>query len=132
MATTTTKTKTTKAKASPKKKEVALVVAGTASTPSFQGTGFMDPASVLLRPRVTEKASFVAEKNNVYTFDIDPRATKNDVAEAVKALYKVTPVKVAVVVSKRKHVVVRGKIGMKKGGKKAYVYLKTGDKIEII
>ena len=32
----------------------------------------------------------------------------------------------------RKKVMHRGKIGMKGGGKKAYVYLKEGDSIEIV
>jgi large subunit ribosomal protein L23 len=81
-------------------------------------------------PRITEKATFVAEKN-VYTFNITSRATKTDIAKEIKQLYKVTPLKVAVVTMKKKTVLRRGKVGTTGGGRKAYVYLKKGDKIEL-
>lgn len=86
-------------------------------------------ADVLLRPRITEKANFAAE-SNVHTFEISASATKKQVFEAVKAFYKVTPIKVNVVKNPAKTVFVRGKKGVKSGVKKAYVYLKKGDKIE--
>jgi large subunit ribosomal protein L23 len=86
-------------------------------------------ADILLRPRITEKASFVAEKN-VYTFEVSPTATKGQVAEAIKAFYKFIPVRINIVKNPAKEVFVRGKKGMKSGVKKAYVYLKAGDKIE--
>jgi large subunit ribosomal protein L23 len=90
-----------------------------------------DLASIIIRPRVTEKASAYAEKN-VYAFEVETTATKKLVSAAVKELYNVTPVKVAVVRIPEKQVFVRGKIGTKKGGKKAYVYLKEGEKIEFV
>ncbi|NLE07367.1 MAG: 50S ribosomal protein L23 [Parcubacteria group bacterium] len=86
-------------------------------------------ANVLLRPRITEKANFAAE-SNVHTFEISTSATKKQVLEAVKAFYKVTPVKVNIVKNPAKTVFVRGKKGVKSGVKKAYVYLKKGDKLE--
>ncbi len=86
-------------------------------------------ADILLRPRITEKANLVAEKN-VHTFEVAFSATKGQVAEAVKAYYKVSPVKVRIVKNPAKTVLVRGKKGKKAGVKKAYVYLKEGDKIE--
>ena len=86
-------------------------------------------ANILLRPRITEKASFMAE-SNVHTFEVASSATKLQVAEAVRAYYKVTPVKVNVVKNPPKKVFVKGKKGTKAGVKKAYVYLKEGDKIE--
>jgi ribosomal protein L23 len=45
-------------------------------------------------------------------------------------IYKVNPVKIAVVTINSKSVISRrnGKKGTKGGGKKAYVYLKKGDK----
>lgn len=89
-------------------------------------------AHVLLRPRITEKASMLASEGNVYVFEVDMMATKKDVKNEVVRLYKVTPLKVAVVPIKRKQVIVRGKYGQTSGGKKAYVYLKKGDKIEFI
>lgn len=86
-------------------------------------------AEVLLRPRITEKANFAAEKN-VHVFEISSLADKKSVSEAVKTYYKVTPIKVRIVRNPSKKVFVRGKKGVKGGVKKAYVYLKKGDKIE--
>lgn len=88
--------------------------------------------SVLLRPRITEKAAIAADKNNVYVFEVVKTANKDSIAASVKAQYKVTPVKVRVANIPAKKVFVRGKRGVKSGGKKAYVYLKKGDKIELI
>jgi large subunit ribosomal protein L23 len=86
-------------------------------------------ANTLLRPRITEKASFMLE-TNAHTFEVAPKATKAQVAEAVKAFYKVSPIRVNIVKNPAKEVIVKGKKGIKAGVKKAYVYLKKGDKIE--
>ncbi|PIR40300.1 MAG: 50S ribosomal protein L23 [Candidatus Zambryskibacteria bacterium CG10_big_fil_rev_8_21_14_0_10_34_34] len=86
-------------------------------------------ANILLRPRITEKGSYLAE-SNVYTFEVAPLATKKEVFEAIKIFYEVSPVKVNIVKNPTKNVFVKGKRGTKAGVKKAYVYLKKGDKIE--
>ena len=86
-------------------------------------------ANILLRPRITEKASFVTE-TNVHTFEIASSATKKQVAEAIKIFYKVSPVKINIVKNPTKEVFIRGKKGKKAGVKKAYIYLKQGDKLE--
>jgi large subunit ribosomal protein L23 len=86
-------------------------------------------ADILLRPRITEKASFLVEKN-VHAFEVISTATKKQIAEAVKVFYKVTPLKINIVKNPAKKVFLRGKKGIKAGVKKAYVYLKKGDKIE--
>lgn len=88
-------------------------------------------AHVLRRPRITEKAAHVSTKN-VYTFDIAKTTTKNEIMKAIKALYKVTPVAIRTVSIPRRNVIRRGKAGVQSGGKKAYVSLKKGDKIELI
>ncbi len=89
-------------------------------------------AGILLRPRITEKATNEAAKN-VYTFDVATTANKKLIAEAMKDVYGVTPKDVKVVTIPKKHVVSRRGIhGYTKGGKKAYVYLKKGDTIELV
>jgi len=92
-----------------------------------------DIAAVLRQPRITEKATY-GTADNVYVFTVAPNATKKQIKEAVVSAYKVTPVKVNVVVMKKK--VTRnprtGKVGAKGGGKKAYVYLKKGETISIM
>ena len=99
---------------------------------SIEVIGGVSLAHILLQPRITEKASLKAESNNVYVFEVDTRASKSDISHAVKEIYKVTPEKVSVTRIPSKSIVVRGKRGVRSGGKKAYVYLKKGDKIEII
>lgn len=86
----------------------------------------------IIRPRVTEKATTIAEQGGVYVFEIEKDAGKKEIATAVKNLYRVSPVKINIVKIPRKQVFVRGKKGFKSGGKKAYVFLKKGEKIEII
>jgi large subunit ribosomal protein L23 len=88
---------------------------------------------VLLRPRITEKATDESQRG-VYVFEVAPRATKTDIAAAVQQFYNVKPVKVRVMGIPYKQVSskVRGKYGTAGGGKKAYVYLAEGDRIEFV
>ncbi len=86
---------------------------------------------ILKRPRITEKASILSE-TSIYVFDVDIRANKKDVFEAIRFYYKAEPVKVRMITVPSKNVIVRGKRGVKTGGKKAYVYLKKGETMEII
>ena len=89
--------------------------------------------TILLSPRITEKGAYVSA-NGAYIFNVSPRANKKEIADAVLALYKVTPRKVAVVTVPRKAVKTRGtnRTGKTPGGKKAYVYLKKGETIELM
>ena len=91
-----------------------------------------DRTHMLKHARITEKAT-MHQGSGVYTFDVAPEATKRDVIRAVQALYKVKPVRVAMVrvPAKKTRSVRTGKIGVKAGGKKAYVYLKSGDTITL-
>ncbi len=72
------------------------------------------------------------EALNVYTFEVIKEATKHTIEKEIKALYKVTPVKVRMINLPAKEVVVRGRKGTQSAVKKALVYLKKGDKIELI
>lgn len=90
-------------------------------------------SGVILNPRITEKAVALSEQN-VYTFEVHKDASKYDVSEAVKSFFNVTPVKVNIVNKKpRKYNSrTRGRVVSEKGMKKAYVYLKQGDSINLI
>ena len=88
-------------------------------------------SSVIIHPRVTEKSHSLAEGSNVYVFNVRLGVTKGMVSEAMKDLYKVSPIKVAIVPIPKKTRFVRGKAGVAGGGRKAYVYLKKGEKLEI-
>lgn len=91
-----------------------------------------DLSSVIQKPRITEKAVKQGEQN-VYTFIVRSDATKFDVRDAVKQLFNVTPVKVNIANKAPRQYMSRskGRTVSQKGMKKAYVYLKAGDSIEL-
>ncbi|MES2436503.1 MAG: 50S ribosomal protein L23 [Patescibacteria group bacterium] len=118
---------------SKKKTEAKKDVAETKAVATVDATrvGSRSLSHIIKRPRITEKASVMSELG-VYTFEVSSDSTKKTIAEAVKGLYNVTPVKVTVSSVPAKKVFVRGKWGIKKGAKKAYVFLKKGDTIEFV
>lgn len=89
--------------------------------------------SVIAKPRITEKAAVLSDKN-VYTFEVKKGATKYEVRDAIKALYKVTPVKINIVNKAARSTMSRsrGRRVTEHGMRKAYVYLKKGDRIELV
>ncbi len=89
-------------------------------------------ASTIISPRITEKGAYLSEKG-IYVFNVERSANKQEIMAAIKLAYKVTPRMVRLTAVPAKRVQTRGtnrwgKVGL---GKKAYVYLKAGDKIEI-
>ena len=87
-------------------------------------------AAVVLGPRVTEKAAILAGEG-AYTFNVARTATKIQIKEAIKQIYNISPVRVTVATIPYKKVVRRGSVGKKGGGKKAVVFLKKGDTIDL-
>lgn len=88
--------------------------------------------AVIKKPRITEKAGIKSESQNVYTFEVTKDANKKTIGEAMKLIYKVTPIKINIVNLPAKKVTARGKRGVKSAVKKALVFLKKGDKIAFI
>ena len=91
------------------------------------------PGHILLSPRVTEKGTIVS-MHDAYVFNVAPSANKREIAHAVEETFKVTVRSVRTTTVRGKNVITRntGRIGRTAGGKKAYVFLKKGDKIEVI
>jgi len=89
-------------------------------------------SQVILSPRITEKGAYTAEVG-VYIFNVAKDANKHEIAQAIQTIYKVTPRFVRVASIPRKSVQTRGtnRWGQTPGGKKAYVYLKKGETIEL-
>jgi large subunit ribosomal protein L23 len=119
------------AKAEPKKAETGVAVAST--LPKKEGKA-LDLSMVLVRPHVTEKASDLSEKG-VYVFEINKLANKMHVRMAVEKIFKVKPVKIAISIGSGKLMRNRNnnRVQIKKQEiKKAFVYLKQGDKIEFV
>jgi len=107
------------------------VVVATAKTPKLIAP--LNVAAVIIKPRITEKSALLIDKN-VYTFEIKKGASKYDVRDAIKALYNVTPVSVRIVNKQPRHFMsrTRGRDMMVNGLRKAYVYLKKGDRIDLV
>jgi len=102
-----------------------------AAKPVRAESGIFELSHVIVKPRITEKATFHSAQG-VYVFDVAEDANKQQIAQAVRAIYKVTPRKVHIVTvqSKQKRSARTGKLGVKGGGKKAYVYLKKGETLK--
>lgn len=90
----------------------------------------MDAREVVVRPIVSERSYKLIEHNR-YTFEVDKRARKPEIASAVEEIFKVTVVNVNTMNVPGKSRRVRFAKGMTPSWKKAIVTLKEGDKIAI-
>lgn len=92
--------------------------------------------SLVLIPRVSEKAYALSQARNTYVFDVDGDANKHTIARAVTAQYDVavTEVNIINLKGKVKRTVRKGgrpSLGRTSDVKKAYVTLKAGDSLPI-
>ena len=44
---------------------------------------------IIKKPRVTEKAVYLQNEQTTYTFEVHPKANKNEIKKAVETLFKV-------------------------------------------
>ena len=84
----------------------------------------------ILSPVITEKATLLSEQNKV-VFRVAKDATKDEIAAAVEALFKVHVTKVNTLVVKGKTKRFRGRPGRRSDVKKAVVTLAVGQSIDI-
>ena len=87
---------------------------------------------VILRPIITEKSNILVDLYGQYTFEVDRRANKHQVKEAVEQIFGVDVEKVRVLNMKPK----RGRYGRRTvvrepAWKKAIVTLAPGQRLEI-
>ena len=105
--------------------------AAKALVPALAAGSVSSAADVIIRPHVTEKSGLLSQ-SGVYTFQVSANATKSSVMKAMSALYKVSPIRVAMINNPSKRVFVRGKRGVVAGVRKAMVTVKKGDKIDFV
>lgn len=86
---------------------------------------------VILAPVVSEKSTFVAEKNQQVVFRVAANATKPEIKAAVEMLFNVKVESVCTVNVKGKVKRFSRMIGRRKDWKKAYVSLKNGQEINL-
>ena len=84
---------------------------------------------VLLAPQVSEKATYIADKNEQIVFIVTPDATKPEIKAAVELLFKVEVKSVQVAVQKGKVKRFGRSMGRRSDVKKAFVCLKPGQEI---
>ncbi len=87
---------------------------------------------VLLAPQISEKATYVADKNEQVIFRVATDATKPEIKAAVELLFKVQVESVQVLNVKGKVKRFRQTTGRRKGWKKAFVCLKPGQEINFV
>jgi large subunit ribosomal protein L23 len=90
----------------------------------------LEPHQVILRPLVTEKGMHRSTRYNAYAFEINRRATKDDVRRAVEELFNVKVLKVHTVNRKGKPRRNRFRNGYTKDWKKAIVKLDPEHRID--
>ena len=81
-------------------------------------------------PVITEKATGLSEQNKVI-FKVHENASKISIKKNIEKIFKVNVVKINTINKKSKTKMVRGKLGFKKGFKKAVVTLKKGQTIDL-
>ena len=84
---------------------------------------------VLLAPQISEKATWVADKNEQVIFKVASDATKPEVKAAVELLFKVQVESVQIANVKGKQKRFGRFMGRRKDWKKAFVSLKPGQEI---
>jgi large subunit ribosomal protein L23 len=88
------------------------------------------PYQIILRPLVTEKGVHRSTRQNQYSFEVSPLASKDDVRRAVEELFEVTVVKVRTQNRKGKPRRHRYRTGYTKSWKKAVVTLDAQHRID--
>ena len=84
----------------------------------------------VIHPIITEKATSLSENNKV-VFKVRDDASKKTIKKNIEKIFKVNVIKVNTITKKTKSKIIRGKIGYKKGYKKALVTLKKGQSIDL-
>ena len=84
---------------------------------------------VLVAPQISEKATYIAGKNEQVVFIVTPDATKPEVKAAVEMLFKVQVKSVQIANLKGKSKRFGRSIGRRSDVRKAFVCLKPGQEI---
>lgn len=92
--------------------------------------------SIQLLPRISEKAYASSVEKNVYVFDVDPSATKLQIASEVERQFtvSVSSVRTQIAKGKAKRMFTkrgRSTTGRRSDVKRAYVSVKQGDHIPV-
>ncbi|MFP4139285.1 MAG: 50S ribosomal protein L23 [Planctomycetota bacterium] len=87
--------------------------------------------NIIVRPLVTEKGTHQADANNAYSFEVNPKANKIQIKQAVQKLYGVRVISVRTANRKGKPRRVGRWMSNTKHWKKAMVELHPDDHIDL-
>lgn len=90
----------------------------------------MNPYEIIRRPIVTEKSNLQSEHLNRYTFEVDVRANKHQIKDAVEQIFNVQVLSVNVMNVRGKRRRWGRNIGRTPDWKKAIVTLSPGQSIQ--
>lgn len=93
-------------------------------------TSQLEPHQVILRPLVTEKGVHRSTRTNAYAFEVNRKATKDDIRRAVEELFSVKVLRVHTINRKGKPRKSRFRQGTTKDWKKAIVKLDAEHRID--
>jgi len=89
-----------------------------------------DPYSILKKPLITEKSNLMKEALNQIAFEVDRKANKIEIKEAVEKLFKVNVIKVHTINMQGKIKRLGRSQGKKPDWKKGLITLKEGEHID--
>ncbi len=92
----------------------------------------MNTYDVIKKPLVTEKGSVAQQECNKYSFEVDRRATKYDIRDAIERVFKVSVTEVRTMKVPGKYKRVGRSVGRTHSWKKAIVSLKEGERIDFL
>lgn len=91
----------------------------------------MHPYEVLRRPLLTEKTNLQSDAENRYSFEVDRRANKLQVKDAVEKAFNVEVVAVNIINVPSKQRRLGRQVGHRPAWKKAIVKLAAGQRIQL-
>ncbi|PKN34652.1 MAG: 50S ribosomal protein L23 [Deltaproteobacteria bacterium HGW-Deltaproteobacteria-19] len=91
----------------------------------------MEHYEIVKKAILTEKSTVAKDEANKYVFEVDPRANKIEITQAVERLFKVKVLEVNVMNIEGKSKRTGKILGRRKSWKKAVVTLAPGSRIEL-
>lgn len=91
----------------------------------------VDPIYVIKKPLLSEKSTYAMNEHKLYAFEVDPRATKDEIKNAIESIYKVRVKDVNTQVRKHRSRMLKYGMQQPANTKKATVRLHPEDSIEL-
>lgn len=92
----------------------------------------MNAYEIIKAPVITEKSVAMMQDENVYTFEVDKRANKIQIKDAIKEIFDVEVERVNIINSKPKTKRMGRYVGKTNNVRKAMVKVAEGSKIEVM